>query len=495
MSSLRERLLALDEVSKLRLFPVFKNIEDLALRWITAMSDDGASHRGLTHIQNVERICNDIIFHEYGEIILTQAEIFILLSAVLLHDIGRMIETEKSEDRSAQIGEIIQVIKQKGIGREFFKDWDEQRVASAIKSYRKRKKYSKNEMQRLYQSIYQVPHPLFSYYLIVNHSNENGIYDNHIAEYIALVSLLHNRQIAQYFIDKHYIETQYNEMFGPIRIAWLAAILSLADEMDMSYFRTLPTFLSSPTANNNRLKAALRRGITGCSIQREAHMIVIHPSAEFVQQELRAKPARPKNLAGRFVSDVRNKKELIRVWWPYLKQMDLEIFDCRVAYKGHLLGLNDGKLQITTEPHFTGFKMKNVFDAMFRLRFGVFGKSFFNWKMLSNESGIQDVDQLKMIVGRLGMIAKLWNNPDSLQDFPHSVSNQMGTIRRMKNEFLNENALANCAMKIIPMDGEWTINIQFQFKKGAKQKDLNPEDIKENCRTVVKIFLPPESRD
>ncbi|MDP8254749.1 MAG: hypothetical protein P9M14_03285 [Candidatus Alcyoniella australis] len=454
------------------------------------MPDDGASHSGLTHIQNVERICNDIIKGDRQAIPLNQVEIFILLCSIYLHDIGRMYKNRyKSRKREAvddylfdedgtyiapkarSLQKIERAID--ALTQEIAKDTQEKKAAIT-------EKHLDQNIKDALDGEADPHHAFYSYYYILMHHNEMGLFDEHIAQQVALVSLLHERKIADKLLSTMFLDNVCVERFGPLRIAWLGAILALADEMDISYHRTLPEFLikdlfASQTATK---KADLRQQIVGCTIDLTSRSLLVFPSEKLLSKK--------GVLLQKFIEDLQNKMSLIKTWWPIYKQMDLEIRACRVSFNGHLFKSVEGNLRLALEPNLAQYKLLNVINAMFRLRFGVFGKSYFSWQMLSNESGIHDIEQLKMIARRLERLSGLWSRP--LRD----EAEQHPSDPLIPEYFKNNND--KFILRIVPMDGEWTLNIVLPEKpSNQKSNDNQVETVKTQFVTALKSLFEEEA--
>ena len=202
-------------------------MEEVANRvWIPHMRPDAGSHAGWNHLKNVERNADKMIPDMQKERF-SSGEIFLLLSAVLLHDVGRVAASATTCPFDAN-------------------------YCCA----------NRGREDKL--------HPCWSELLIRQHWNRFGLPDDHIANYCALLSAWHGmakppspEEPCKHQRDtKAFFVVESLEPYGTLRLPLVSAILRIADETENNWTRAIdPIWLNLASDRSQDLYKAFRRGI------------------------------------------------------------------------------------------------------------------------------------------------------------------------------------------------------------------------------------------
>jgi hypothetical protein len=435
------------------LYQDFLRIEESAYNtWIPALGHDKGSHSGSTHLKNVElQVCS--LLEQTPDIRLTPWETYILLLAILFHDIGRTISESKKRN-----------LKDNDKSAEIFVDH----------------------------------HAYYSYLFIKEAENiELGLgRDTGVIKSIAFVCGAHEIDLAENLGKAGHLDEIFLDGYGRIRVGWLGCLLSLGDELDTSYHRAMPDWvrytlgeedLKKATSNDEEEyihmkrcpveeilakgleKRALREQIRGCEINLEGRLMVVYPGGGLNLQDIEEYPKNPakKELLKRIGEDLEKKEKLIRFWRNELRQMHLEIYSAAVSIEGQLYSYYNDKIKLTdkfnltVEPVMTDMKVTRVLDAAVQLRFNSFGKSTFPWETLATEAGIEHLPEAKLIFHRLAMLA-----------FHHFGNKQNKT-----------------KLTFTELDGEWTIKIEFFEPDIKESSNINNIQSKiDDARETIQEF-------
>jgi len=419
-------------------------VSKLSQHFIDALPHQGGSLSGLSHIRGVLHEIENLVTGN-PNLDLTPAEIYILLAAVLLHDIGKLKEADYLENPqpekaageiSEEVGKIIGVLKEKiQLNNTAYDD--------LIK---------KNSPSHL-------PHSLISAYMIITHYAEFGIFDKELAQIVAIIALSHCKYFKECLKNNEgFLSDRYLARYGRLRVRWLSALLVIGDELDTSYHRAVYSKFLPEKTDPKATKGEFRSNIGGCKIDLIGRCIVVYPLDELKKQiqECSTPIVSQDSLLGRFASDVAHKDELLRWWGPELKQMDIELQACLVEVDGDLLKVinGGGKFQFApaVEPTISYFKVSRVLEAMFKLKYGVFKKRYFSWDMLQSEAGFETQEQLKLVVHRLSRLAVIFSGKQSCPLF-HFIFEGFLTLPFM--------------LEIQELDAEWTVEITGKPGNGS----------------------------
>lgn len=162
------------------LFATYKKTEEVAINhWYPGMSQSNGSVNSYPHVQGIINQLSLVIYHPQCAITLTDVELYLLLTSILLHDIGKV---KQAKDHGKESRNIIQ------------KQW------AALK-------IENEQMQQIIQNI----------------------------------CFLHDRESEEFKSVSQTLPTdEYIDRYGKVRPRLLGALLYLGDHMDNSYTRTIP---------------------------------------------------------------------------------------------------------------------------------------------------------------------------------------------------------------------------------------------------------------
>jgi len=477
---LRSKLIAQDKPYATKdLLADFLLMEERAYStWIPALAHDKGSHSGSNHLKNIEfLICN--LLEEVPEIQLTPWEAYVLLSAILFHDVGRVLSSHSQEETIDQT----------------MKDQD---------------------------GVYKTPelhHACYSYEFIKARHETLGLgKDKGIVDCIARVCGAHNLKFAEYLREKGELNEVFLNKVGRIRIDWLGCLLGLGDELDNSYHRAMPDwvrYLPNPEelqvvinkcANNPNLqdeskclttnqgcpvselltdskgqsKARIRNLMHGCEVRREERLLMVYPIKDLRDEIAKLPPEEAEALRGHIWEDLTIKQSLVQFWGKQLRQMHLELYTAAISVGGHLFGCTTkkGEFELIVEPLLRDMKVARVLDAAIQLRFNSFGKSTFPWETLANEAGIERVQEVKLIFHRLAMLASDLFYRQGVED-KHFIKPAVNC------------EIINRSIKFIELDGEWSIQFESRMvnTEGSETDSVAAvKDKIDHAKQAVQIF-------
>ncbi len=430
-----------DDHESLKLVDSLETVCKVVEPFIDALPHQGGSLTGVNHTRGIVHEIENLISGS-DNLSLNSAEIYILLVAVLTHDIGKLDEDDTREKKSR-------------IGFENYAKGVAETLDLELSGPQK-------------ESLKKKPHPLISAYELLLHPTKFALFDKELASLVAIVAFSHcegfkendARDCAQKLIEDKYLAH-----YGKIRIGWLCALLTIGDELDTSYHRALPTeaTVSKPIrkVNSRSSKGEFRSNIGGCRIDLVGRCIIVYTVGDLKQlvRECQTKDSLYQNLAG----DVFGKNRILKAWETELMQMYINVQACLVEVDGHLLKVtkktDDQSLFYmvpAVEPAVNNFKVSRIIEAMFKLKYGVFKKKYFSWEMLQSESGFESQQELKLIVHRISRLAQLFSYPTK-----HKFI--------CLDEALPEGVVVPFSLDIQDLDLEWTIKAEIV-------SDINPSE-------------------
>lgn len=349
---------------------------------------DRGSHTGQIHCASVERVIDELLTLQ-PRLALSPAEAFVLLAAILLHDLGKL---------------------QRHGASQHFPDLPRFRFVASFEGAR--------EMLAAGESGRQGGRPrrpdhhfLWSTCRFLENPADWGVFDEGLADAIGRVIALHSARMRGVAAANHWLDPLCLEQFGVIRIGWLGALLCVGDEMDTTYRRV---------EDPGKPKGHGRDAIRGYRLDLVGRLVVLHPKYDVLRDLLEggAPPRDGQSLdAVRWIAGViRSVEDVIRAWRRELKQMDLELRGCMVAVGDHLLttvppaGARTSErplFQLGVEPNLTPWKVDRVLAAVLKLRLGVFGKRTFSWELLASEAGMESVAEVRGVFHRVAAVASL----------------------------------------------------------------------------------------
>jgi|GEM_PF-4674324 len=275
--------------------------------WLPAIEAKNDSQNGYPHIKSVEKHLNAILFSDENRDVhnfeLSAIELYVLLTSVLLHDIGKQKENRETKD----------------LGQK---------------------------------------HSYFSYKIITDNWAELGIVSKQIADVIALISFFHDyesKKKLEAIYDKNkssevgdviakvtdvekrlnnYIKIEHN---GIVRAKALASLLFLSDHMDGSLSRTVPQFVMDKPG----IVGEFRNEVQSVYLDLKNKMICTSINARLLADE------KDGNADAKFFSEKKYKKSL-PVKKDLKEKRDVPVLD--EEGDDHLIKLIDAKS--SEEGHF-----------------------------------------------------------------------------------------------------------------------------------------------
>lgn len=436
---LREKLfLVKKDPFAANLFEEFNEIEKKAYQlWVPMLGHDKGSLSGPAHLDNVEaQACS--ILSKTKKVKLSPVESFVLLSSILYHDFGKVFGNFKNDNKKNSTKSNL-----KSLLQELIDDYES---------------HSEKDKAHACQSAIG----------LMEGYRELGFSDRQLVECIAIVCAAHDFRAAKRLQIKGMLENIYLDHYGLIRLGWLSALLVFADEMDNSFHRAVRDWIKNDSENK---KGKHRAMLNGCEIDEHGELMVVHLGNNFF--EPLSDGVDSKDLY--FVNeDLEKKYELLRFWKNNLCQMNLEILDVSIEYKGHLFKIKepapaeypektrpeDYKMELLTpvvEPFVRQIKIDLVLDAALSLRLKSFGRTVFPWEALASEAGFENIEDVKIVFHRLSMLAKLY----------------CSKIKRDEQHYIDiiRSGLAGLNFfDFIELDGEWSIDIGENFENDTLQK-------------------------
>jgi hypothetical protein len=354
------------------------NMEKRALNdWIPLLVLDKGSHSGLTHLMNVGRNVDKMI-SEGKKQELSAGEVFLLLAAVLLHDIGRILPDKKRRDGERQplcsLGNLPCGKAENALCLK--PQWDHYRKSEAI---------------------------------IFNHRDYLGLSDNMAAKYCALLAYSHGlskppRENQERFPlvgpgcpwnEKGRPEFRNTsvEPLGTVRIPLLAALLRIADEAENHWTRALNEIwlqilsgvdvnLETAILDNLDLGKAFRRRVEDVEFSHSGECIVMHL----------AKQPEPE-MWERFAKIAGDITEVLVFWAEELRPLGITFNKVFYEFEGRLHRFDGSAcpVRLVNEPMEVMKEDRNLFqdlkNALLRLFQTTMGYGEFTWGAVEAEVG------------------------------------------------------------------------------------------------------------
>jgi hypothetical protein len=369
----------------------YENVKKRSLEgWGNMFGKDHGSFSGFPHLRDVERNANHIVPDEIKETFST-GEIFLLLNAIFLHDIGKTVE----------------------------------KVNNPFDRCDKKDKCKENKDGQKKCQLPENNHHARSKEVILDRWAELGLPDRKMAEYCAMLAFCHNLNqpptIDQKVIkkgsncvgvwerEKNYHSTSIMP-YGKIRVPLLASILRIADETDDSWLRAFPDSLLNLYKKD--IGKSFRRYIEDVEFCHQGRCIILHiPSVKNPQEDpdYEKKENEDQQLSQnnmeivKRINDVRTSIEsVLTKWGGDLAHIDIKFDDVLFESNNHLLNkLNTLYENETYEPliNVIGEKKKDrlrkLFDALIELSFGTKGYETFTWDTIEAQVGqsLESVDK------------------------------------------------------------------------------------------------------
>jgi hypothetical protein len=367
--------------------------------WVDLLLPDSGSHAGFSHLQNVERMADQIVPDELKEHF-SMGEIFLLLSTIFLHDIGKTIPKSNDPDR----------------------DCDRTIEKCPLCETEDKRKCTKPQWN----------HYINSEVIINAQCMALGLPDERIAEYSGLLAFCHGlktpptmkqpafigkngKKCKIMLPKKNNYRTTSLAPYGILRIPLLASILRIADETDNSWTRALRGYWTQyQNQTRDNVGKAFRRCIEDIEFCHQGQCLILHVSE---MEKMSSDP----NLRKVFIdsiNDARNGISNVLVCWhDELDKIGIHLKQVYIEYHNHLFKEFDLPVpnprtgshvypplcEVMDEKNKES--VEKIFKAMIHLTIGSYGYSKFNWELLEAEIGRPLTSVDKWLVGRIADIS------------------------------------------------------------------------------------------
>jgi hypothetical protein len=318
----------------------FLAIQALALTdWIPLLSQDHGSQAGLVHLINVGRNVEKMIPKDKKKK-LNDGEIFLLLTAILFHDIGRISST--ADPKRPTVCQKHPLCK-------------ETACLTALKDPRSVLKDPRSALKNLCSELKDVrcekrgwDHFRESEKLIKNHGEELGLPDTMAVQYCALLAYCHGlsqppREKAQAtfanlelpdgkkcpLTEKYKPEFRNTsiEPYGSVRIPLLAALLRIADETENHWTRAIhKRWKAYYEKNKENLYKDFRQFVEDVEFCHTGECIILHLEIDKV----------PKEKIKKIVNIARESDAVLKKWGQELQPLGLNFRQVFFESEGRL---------------------------------------------------------------------------------------------------------------------------------------------------------------
>ena len=356
--------------------------------WVHLLVPELGSHAGYPHLRNVERIANRIV-PDHLKDDFSPGEIFLLLSAIFLHDIGKTMPSPKEPHT-----------------------WCNQDVKDCTIR-------AENNPPPCYKS--QWDHFELGERFIRAQGITLGLPDERIAQYCGLLVFCHGLRVPPikeqpYFADEankkkcsktwperdDYRTTSLSP-YGVMRIPLLATILRIADETDDSWARALRGYwFSLQRQNQANVGKAFRRCIEDIEFSHDGQCLILHiPEMDEMSDtgELRRAYIESINKVRWDITMV------LKQWGQELAKIGVHFDEVYIEYGNHLY--RNFHLDTKRPPLCEVLSDKNkksvekMLNAMIRLSLGSCEYPLFTWEVLEAEVGQPLTVVDKWLAGRI----------------------------------------------------------------------------------------------
>ena len=370
--------------------------------WIGLLHSDKGSYAGYPHLLDVERIADKII-PDRLKYEFTAGELFLLLSAIFLHDIGRTIPFPGPKTPC-----------RKGYGETCDgKAW-------GVKIPDENEEYDEDKHPPCRKP--QWDHHYESERIIRDYGMALGLPDERIAQYCGLIAFCHcltKPPIDQQgrFPERYGFncwEKQCSNFrttslapYGVLRIPLLAAILRIADETDNLWTRAVREYWRRRlTKSSVNLGKAFRRYIEDIEFSHEGECLIVHVAELVDSDEEHSLGLSDEDLVS-IRGAIESMREVITSGWGRLLQetIGVRFREVYIEHANHLYTEFNPKLTpalgMALEKEMKS-SLKGLFYAATTLALGSFGHSAFTWQTLEAQVGRPLTDSDKWLALRMG---------------------------------------------------------------------------------------------
>jgi len=354
METFRNILKNREENGQTNLYSALRNIENEAFNsWLTLLNQKYNSYNGIPHLKNVEKHIDQAVPLETKERF-NSKEIYLLLSSVLLHDIGKMyIRDGKVQNHARLSCTTIQ------------KQWPYLKITDE-ESARK-------------IAILSCSHTWETPTL----EQETG--DDHDESICTECELLCEK-------GKTELNLTHDVEYGDLRLTWLAALLRVGDQVDNQGKRAVPGHLRPSSEIEH-----WRTYISSIQFDRDGECIKLKTN-NFVQGiDKWNQVSGGKTNYEHALGELKNINEVLKEWKRPLNEMGLFYKEALIQSAIPKKSLIDCNGQKKIEPPLQKQRViSDIKNAAKCLNFGIIGKEFFSWEALAAESEIRNTKLVKM---------------------------------------------------------------------------------------------------
>jgi hypothetical protein len=363
-----------------------KGLED----WVHLLMPELGSHAGYPHLRNVERIANRIVPDHMKEDF-SDGEIFLLLSSIFLHDIGKTSPPPTTPTTLCNLDPKTCQTCSEGEAPPCYKPfWDHYKLGEEI---------------------------------ILDQGVALGLPDERIAQYCGLLVFCHGlreppikdqpifvgkdgKKCVEEWLRRGDYRTTSLAPYGVIRIPLLASILRIADETDDSWTRALRDYwIKLRQQKSANVGKAFRRCIEDIEFCHTGHCLIMHvPEMDDTDASKRIKVSEIRS-----IDKVRKDISLVLMnWKDELTKIGVQFDEVYIEYRNHLykefISGSDGLTHQSLSKVVGGKNMKSIekmLDAMIQLSLGSCEFSRFTWEMLEAQVGQPLTAVDKWLAGRI----------------------------------------------------------------------------------------------
>ena len=358
--------------------------------WVHLLIPEMGSYAGIPHLRNTERIANRIIPDDLKDDF-TTGEIFLLLSAIFLHDIGRaMPHSKRDETPCKSRPQECAVLSDPNRG-----------VPPCHKP--------------------QWNHHVKGEEIIKMHGLALGLPDERVAQYCGLLTFCHGlrrppteeqpqfvrggRECRERVPRRGNYRTTSLAPYGAMRIPLLASVLRIADETDNLWTRALREFSYNIQRGSARnMDKAFRRCIEDIEFCHDGQCLVMHIPD---MSDSKTGKSLLTGAAVKSINNVRNSvSAVVAEWGKDLSEIGVRFREVYIEYRDALYtAFNPERPAPALGEVVHEENRKSVgrlLDAMIRLALGSYGYPRFTWQSLEAQVGRPLTDVDKWLVRRMG---------------------------------------------------------------------------------------------
>lgn len=405
MKTFRQILKTREDLGETNLYSSLRAIQEEGLNsWLTLLSHKNNSFNSLPHLRSVEKHIDQAVPFELKQRF-NSKEIFLLLAAVLLHDIGKLNDKNDKNDNHAQLSCLT-----------IQKNWSQLKIID----YSSAKKIAAIACSHSWDFSNRPP------------------------------SSCQQRDECEILCECEKEETElnlsYDSEYGDLRLHWVAALLRIGDQVDNVAPRAIPAYLLS-----TEQKPHWRSLISSIQFDRDGQCIKLRTN-DFGNDKKYWKE-RPENNDNdnnnyKFVlGELEAIEKILSGWERPLEEMGLYYKNAfiQTAIPRDQLYDKNGNNDISEKP-LNKELLADVKKAAIRLSNGIIGQKYFSWEVLAAESGTRNSKLIQLAVQRIISQNQSGTSPI---EFIYSNENWHNKKLDIENEkLLTENAF-NGIPKII----------------------------------------------